>query len=191
MHHGSEPRRPADTPKAPAKVPPALAVSSFTPAEGPCGGGTTVTLSGTGFTSVTQVYVGDARALSCTVDSDTRITAVVPPGTGSVSLTVAAPGGSACAPHLYSYTPRPSVRTVTPARGSTTGGDTVTLTGSGFTGTTEVRLDGGPVAFTVVSDTVLTAVAQPGPAGVTQVTVAAPNGTSEPAAYERVPPPHI
>jgi hypothetical protein len=67
-------------------APVVLAVS---PATGSVAGGTQVTISGSGFEKGARVMVGGAAARSVKVISDTRITAVVPPGkAGPATVTV-------------------------------------------------------------------------------------------------------
>ncbi len=67
-------------------------VTALQPPTGPEGGGTTVIITGTGFTGATAVAFGATPATSFTVDLDTQITAVSPPGTGTVDVTVTAGG---------------------------------------------------------------------------------------------------
>jgi IPT/TIG domain len=69
-------------------------VSSVTPANGPTGGGTTVTVSGTGFAGATAVHFGATAAAGLTVNSDTTITTTSPSGSGAVDVTVTGPGGT-------------------------------------------------------------------------------------------------
>jgi hypothetical protein len=57
---------------------PAPAVTSISPSSGPPAGGTTVTITGTGFTGATKVVFGAVAATSFTVVSSTKITAVSP-----------------------------------------------------------------------------------------------------------------
>jgi alpha-tubulin suppressor-like RCC1 family protein len=68
-------------------------VSNISPRLGPEAGGTTVTIRGTGLGDVTAVKFGSADAASFSVDSDTSITAVSPPGIGTVAVTVEDPRG--------------------------------------------------------------------------------------------------
>lgn len=72
-------------------------VSSISPHSGPKEGGTVVTIMGTGLGNVNSVKFGTADAASFTVNSDTSITAVSPPGTGFVAVTVADARGSSYA----------------------------------------------------------------------------------------------
>ena len=51
-----------------------------------------MTLTGTGFTGATEVKFGSVNATSFTVNSDTSITAIVPPGVaGFTEVSVATP----------------------------------------------------------------------------------------------------
>ena len=65
----------------------------MTPLGGQAAGGTSVTITGTGFTVATAVDFGCAAANGFTVVSDTDITATSPAGTGVVYVTVSGPAG--------------------------------------------------------------------------------------------------
>ncbi|HEY5985354.1 MAG TPA: IPT/TIG domain-containing protein [Streptosporangiaceae bacterium] len=78
-------------------VAPILKVTGVSPRSGPAAGGTTVTISGSGFTDAGAVDFGGTRAVSMTVDSDTQITATSPAGTGTVHVIVITPGGRSAA----------------------------------------------------------------------------------------------
>ncbi|WP_228834827.1 beta strand repeat-containing protein [Nocardia abscessus] len=169
---------------------PAPALASMVPDSGPETGGNTVTLTGTGFATATAVNFGAAPAISFTVVSDTEITAAAPAGTGTAAVTVTTIGGDSN-DVLYPYTPAPVLASVNPGSGAETGGDTVTLTGTGFTGATAVRFGATPAtSFTVVSDTELTAVTPTG-TGTATVSVTAVGGTSNGVSYSFVPAPAL
>ncbi|MBH0776811.1 IPT/TIG domain-containing protein [Nocardia bovistercoris] len=68
-------------------------VTAVSPASGAEAGGTAVTITGTDFSGPLTVRFG-GTATSFTIDSDTQITAVAPPGTGTVQVTVAGTGGA-------------------------------------------------------------------------------------------------
>ncbi len=73
----------------------------------------------------------------------------------------------------------PIVSTVSPFTDFTTGGTPITITGSGFTGVTAVDFGSVPSTdVTFSSDGSITAVSPPGAAGVVDVTVTTPAGTS-------------
>ncbi|WAP57756.1 IPT/TIG domain-containing protein [Streptomyces sp. S465] len=163
------------------------AISSVSPAAGSPGGGTLVTLTGSNFTQATAVRFGPTLASSFTVVSATRITAVAPPGSGTVLITVTTPGGTSNGvAYSYTATPVPSLTGVSPAQGPASGGTTVTLTGGNLLGATAVRFGAvSASSFTVVSATQITAVAPPG-SGTVQVTVVTPGGTSNGVAFTYV-----
>jgi len=69
-------------------------VTAVSPTSGVAGGGTTVTVTGTGFTGATSVRFGASNASAMTVDSDTQITATSPAGSGTVDVTVVMPAGA-------------------------------------------------------------------------------------------------
>jgi hypothetical protein len=68
-------------------------VSQLLPARGPRAGGTAVAILGSGFTWVSSVTFGGARARFQVV-SNSQIDAVAPPGAGTVSVRVTNPGGA-------------------------------------------------------------------------------------------------
>ena len=80
---------------------------------------------------------------------------------------------------ITAYMPAaPVITGVSPTSGSAAGGDTVTITGTGFTGATDVSI--GPAsaaAMTVNSDTQITATTPPGN-GTADITVTTAAGTS-------------
>jgi hypothetical protein len=69
-------------------------VASVSPNNGPPGGGTSVTITGTNFTGVTAVTFGTTAASSFTVNSATSITATSPAGSGTVDVTVTTAAGT-------------------------------------------------------------------------------------------------
>ena len=81
-------------------------VTGLSPTIGFDGGGTLVTITGTGFTGATAVDFGTTPATNVTVVSATTITADSPAGTGVVDVTVTTPAGtSAISPaDQFTYT---------------------------------------------------------------------------------------
>lgn len=77
-----------------------------------------------------------------------------------------------------SVVPAPAVTAVTPASGSTSGGTSVTISGTAFTGATAVTFGGvNATSFTVNSPTSITAVAPAHAAGTVAIEVTTANGT--------------
>ena len=82
---GTTPVDPADVYGFSLKVPVIVGVA---PDFGPAAGGTTVTISGKRFKNVSSVTFGSTPAASYTVTSTKSITAVAPPGVGTVDVTI-------------------------------------------------------------------------------------------------------
>ncbi|GAA2270967.1 MULTISPECIES: IPT/TIG domain-containing protein [Kitasatospora] len=76
----------------------------------------------------------------------------------------------------------PILLAIVPSQGPATGGNTVTLVGSGLTGATAVTFGSTPATFTVLFDGAITATAPAG-SGTVPVTVTTPSGTSNPVNY--------
>jgi hypothetical protein len=108
------------------------------------------------------VTFGGTAATSVTFNSATQLTAITPArSAGLVNVVVTNPDTqSATATNAFTYTvPGPLLVSVSPASGVTTGGTTVTLTGSGFQNGATVTFDGiAATGVTFVSSTQLTAV---------------------------------
>ncbi len=76
-------------------IAPPPTVTALSPAQGPTGGGTVATLTGTNFfASGTTVAFGGVAAASVTVNSATSISATAPAGSGTVDVTVTTVGGT-------------------------------------------------------------------------------------------------
>jgi len=157
----------------------APAITSFTPATGVVG--TTVTITGTGFNDtspVTAVMFGATAATSFTVDSDTQITATVPTGATTGTISVTDTEGTATSATTFTVTPSPTPTLTSFAPTSGAEGDTITLTGTGFTGASAVTFNGtAATTFTVDSDTSIT-VTVPTGATTGAIVVTTPGGTA-------------
>ena len=79
-------------------------VTTVSPARGPTGGGTTVIITGTGFTGATQVMFGSNNASSFAVHNDTTLAATTPAGAvGLVTVSVTTPEGTGSLPEGFGY----------------------------------------------------------------------------------------
>jgi alpha-tubulin suppressor-like RCC1 family protein len=160
-------------------------VSGVEPDAGFPAGGTAVTITGTNFNEVSAVKFGSINAGSFQVLSENKITAVSPAGTGTVYVTVETRGGtSPTEPETgqFIYTSRPGISRVTPNHGPPSGGTKVTITGSSFTGATEVHFGLTEAArFKVESETKITAISPAFTGGDASmpVFVTSPGGTNE------------
>jgi hypothetical protein len=118
-----------------------------------------------------------------TVVNSTTLTVVSPPQSSrTVALHVISPNGTSGAVPADQFTYLvPAITSLSPNTGPTSGGTTVTITGTHFTGATEVVF--GTVAgtdLTVVNDTTITVVSPAESARVAAVHVITPDGTSAP-----------
>jgi hypothetical protein len=142
-------------------------VTSLAPRRGSTAGGDQITLTGARLASAFRVEIDGVQA-SFTVNSGTELVVTTPAhAAGSGQVKVWTPNGTSVTnlSTIYTYdTPgAPVVTATSPTSGPTAGGTAVTLTGTGFTGTTAVTVGGAPAAFTVVSSTqiMLTTPARP------------------------------
>ncbi|MBI1849434.1 MAG: S8 family serine peptidase [Planctomycetes bacterium] len=163
-------------------------VLSIAPSEGPIAGGTTLTITGTGYTATpdTTVTIGGGAAASVTVLSDTTIEAITEAhAAGLVDVAVANSFGTDTLAASFDYFDPVSLADVSPAFGSDGGGTAVTITGGGFTndGDTAVTIGGANAAsFHVVDATTITATTDAGTAGLADVTVTNGHGSATLAA---------
>jgi hypothetical protein len=151
--------------------------SSLGTTSGPLAGGNTITLNGTGLSTATSVDFGGVTATP-TVTSDSSLSVTVPAGAaaGPVSVSVTTAGGTNNG-LSYTYVDNPTITTVSPASGPTSGGTAVTITGTNLDTTDSVTFDGTPAPFSVINTTTLSAVTPPGTAGAVDVVVTNPAGS--------------
>jgi len=151
-------------------------ISGISPTSGGIAGGTIATITGTNFSSTTSVTVGGAAA-SFSVLSDTSIRITTPSRpAGAATVVVTTVGGTASS--TFTYLAPPALSTITPASGPTTGGTSVTISGSGMSGATGVTFGGEPGTVAATSDTSVTVTAPAGSAGTVTVALTTPGGTS-------------
>jgi hypothetical protein len=154
-------------------------VTSISPKAGPVEGGTLVTITGSGFTGATSVTFG-GTSVTPTVVNDTTITATSPArAAGTVDVLVVTPLGTSAntAADDFVYGGGPIITSISPTNGPQAGGNTVTITGTGFTGATSVTFGATSLTPTVSSDTSISVVAPAG-TGTVDIRVVTPVGTS-------------
>jgi large repetitive protein len=166
-------------------------VALVSPASGPAAGGTSVTITGTGFTSAATVSFGGTPGTGVTFVSDTQITVTSPAKAtgGTVDVRVTTIGGTSAisANDRFTYTGvAPTVTLVSPASGSRFGGTSVTITGTGFTSAATVSFGGTPgTGVTFVSNTQITVTSPAHAVGNVDVRVTTVSGTSAISANDR------
>ena len=167
-------------------VTPPPTVSSLSPDTGLAAGGTVVTITGSNLTGASSVDFGATPAASFRVTGSTHITATSPAGTGTVNVTVKTPGGTSAVASDDQFTyqaPSPTVYSVSPSQGPTSGGTTVTITGSNFTGASSVGFGSTAASFRVTGPTTITATSPTRLPGLVYVTVTTPGGKSAPTNF--------
>jgi hypothetical protein len=187
---------------------PAPTVGSVSPTTGPTAGGTTVTITGTGFADGAVVLVGGVEVTAQTdpvqgvlpiVRSATTIVAVTPPGVdGPVDVEVVNPDRAsvtAVAAFEYDGPPPATLDSISPDVGTSAGGVSVTLAGSNFAAGSVVTFGNGDcvapkppacnirASDVVITPTSITAVTPAGLFGHQNVSVVGPDGTSATLRY--------
>jgi alpha-tubulin suppressor-like RCC1 family protein len=176
---------------------PCPTVTEVSPARGPQAGGTTVTITGSGFTGATEVEFEPLTTTDFTVDSPTQITAVTPPayplpGNGYVAVKVRTPAGTSPFGPFFGFIPPPSIEKVTPRSGPAGGGTKVTIYATNFNNE-NIKLEAvkfGAVdatsfeLVTVKNRRVISAIAPASAAGTVDITLSTQWGTSTPVAAD-------
>jgi len=163
---------------------PAPTVASILPNSGSSAGGTSVSITGTNFLAGALVLFGTAPASAVTVNSGTQIQAVTPANAaGTADIVVQNPDGqSARLAGGFTYTApaptgAPNVASISPNSGPA--GTQVTINGANFgSGATVAFGTVNAPAATFVSSTQLTVSVPAEPAGVVDVKVTNPGGSS-------------
>jgi hypothetical protein len=173
-------------------APPVINPNGLVPTQGPVGGGTLVTITGSGFgpgDPNTTVTFGGAQVSLVDVKTTTEITVYTPPsplpggpvGTvpGMVPVVVSDSSGSATAAQEFTYVVAPDISGISPTSGPDTGGETVYIMGSGLEGASSVLF--GTTSATIVSvnpSGTEVVVTEPPGQGEVPVSVTTPGGTA-------------
>ncbi len=175
-------------------------VTAISPSSGPVSGGTSVSITGTGFSvspGGTTVDFGTNVAARVSCASTTSCSAASPyasPGTVDVTVTTSNGTSTASPAEVFTYVPAPTITKITPTGGASSGGTAVTIWGTSFVGTVSVYF-GGKLAkgVRVLSSSEITSISPSG-SGSVFITVSALGGTSKTtaaASFSYVPAPMI
>ena len=185
---GSSPAQPLDNF---TYVDPTLAaiVSSVSPSAGLPTGGTQVNINGYGFDDsvnfggpINGVSFGSValQPTDYTIVSDNLITATVPPGSGTVDVTVLGFDGVTVSPvspaDQYTYASVPTITSVAPSDGPVTGGTSVIIVGNNLANASSVTIGGVTAPITADTTISLTVTAPAGVAGSADVVVTTVGG---------------
>jgi hypothetical protein len=148
-------------------------VTDFSP--GSATVGTTISISGTGFTNATSVRFNGV-ATSFAVDSPTAIRAEVPAGATTGKISVTTPDGTGTSVANFTVLQAPTITGFLPTSGSV--GTTVTINGTNLSGATSVTFNGTlATSVQIVNANQIKAAV---PAGATDgaIAVTTPGGTA-------------
>lgn len=161
-----------------------ISISSVLPASGSAAGGTTVQITGVGFTDLTTVTIGGIAA-SVTFNSSTSLTVVTPSGVvGASNVAVKYGDSKAISTGAFTYTGTtpsvnqflPTFSSISPASGHLSGGTSVTISGTGFVSGASVTFGGIPATSVIFnSSNSITATAPAGTLSSVDVVVTNPD----------------
>ena len=164
-----------------------ISIASVSPATGPTTGGTTITITGSGFNCVSAIAVYSGGSTSyienITSVNDRSIVFTLPPGAaGTGSIGVMDRLTTAWTYRYDSFTyfvPAPVVASISPLVGPVSGGTPVTIKGTNLTSASAVAFDGVAASgVTLVNSTTIIAITPAGVEGPANVSVTTPGGTS-------------
>jgi IPT/TIG domain len=170
----------AEKGKDPAIPPSSPKITAINPKEGPTSGGTMVTVTGTGLTSVSRITFGGVPSAKMTVVDDAHITATAPAHVaGSVDVEAVTAGGQQSSiPSAFAYVDL-SLVGATPSSGPATGGTPVIFSGNGFVLGSSVKIGGAATtSVSVVDAKSISGVTPAGTTGPADIEVTNPDGKS-------------
>ena len=108
-------------------------------------------------------------------------------------ITIQTPGGSATLDNAFTFYGQPTITSITPSTGPTTGGTLVTIRGTNLDGTSIIRFGAIGTNITVIDSNTVTVVTPPG-AGTKMVSLVTPGGFFQVPngfSFQQVPAPRI
>ena len=157
-------------------------ITGVSPNQGPMSGNTRVSLEGEGFSQDCWVRIGRERPKSVVIKGPQLIEIVTPPCkiTGFVDIEVGTnQTGSSTAKNVFRFValPPPSIDSVAPNRGATSGGTEMSITGKHFNADSIVTIAGKQVKFKLISPDLIECRTPPGADGqMVDVSVKNPDG---------------
>lgn len=162
--------------------------TAVSPTSGRLSGGQKVTITGTNFSSVSQVLFGGVPGTGLSVASKTKLTVYTPARAteGTVPVQVITKYSNPPTALSFRYVNAPAVTAVSPTSGSTQGGTTVTISGSRFVNVTSVWFGGtAGKNVQVLSEGSLRVTAPAHSSGSVDVKVRTASGTSTAVAADK------
>jgi len=157
---------------------PVPAITSVSLSEGTTTGGTAVTITGVNLLGATSVTFGGITAdISSVSATEVRVTTRAR-AAGTVTVGIVTPNGTATRTDAFTYTAVPTIISVSPSTGTTSGGTAVTITGVNLLGATSVTFGGTTADISSVSATEVRVTTRARAAGTVTVSIVTPNGTA-------------
>jgi hypothetical protein len=188
------------SPSPPGPFTPAPTLGAISPSSGPVGGGTVVTVSGTGLCDPTEVAFGSVPGTEVSVNASCTTVTVTSPAeaAGGVAVTVTTAGGTSNA-ESFTYVASspvvkalasPTLTAMSPTSGSLGGGETVTVVGTNLCGVTSVDFGATPGMDVSVNGSCTTlSVVDPAGLGTVAVVVSTASGSvTAPVSFTYVAP---
>ena len=155
-------------------------LSSINPSSGTTAGGTACTLTGTYLTGCSAVSFGGTAGTGIVVDSATQVRCTSPArSAGAISVTATTSYGTSNGVTFTYNAPAPTLSSISPSSGTTSGGTACTLAGTNLTGCSAVSFGGTAATGIVVDSASQVRCTSPAKsAGTYSVTATTPGGTS-------------
>jgi hypothetical protein len=145
-----------------------IAVSSIAPNSGTSNGGTSVTVTGTGFlTGYTPQCEFGTIIVTATINSGTQATCTAPTGSGTVAFQFTNNGQNFVSGGNYTYTSGINITSLSPNNGKSSGFTVVTVIGTGFINSANLCCEFGSTATsaTYINATAISCSSAPGTNG--------------------------
>jgi len=156
--------------------PPSL--SGLSSSAGPSAGGASVTISGANLVEVVGVTFGGVQAAITGGDESSVVVTTPAHASGTVSVTVTTAGGSATLANAYTFVDAPIVTSLSKRKGSTSGGQPVTISGANLANATSVTFGGAAATITGNTSSSINVKTPPHAAGEVDVVVTTPGGST-------------
>lgn len=168
-------------------------ISSLSVSSGSTGGGTSVVVTGTNLSSVTNAQFGGTNA-TIGSNTSTSVTLTTPAHVaGLVDLSITTAGGTGFANGSFTFASTPTITSLSATSGSISGGTSVTITGTNLSGVSGITF-GGTAGTSISSNTStsVTVVTPAHTAGAVDVVLTATGGSvTSASAYTYVAAPTI
>jgi hypothetical protein len=148
-------------------------IDNIDPDQGSTRGGYSVFIAGAALDDPEAVYFGITEA-TVLESSANEIEVMAPPhdAPGTVPVSVITRGGTALLNGAFTYVRAIGIDSIAPARGFTTGGETLTILGTGFGGLQGVSVGGTPALVSTIDGTTrIVIITPPGVAGPADILV--------------------